>query len=106
MLEDRQRLLLAVEQEPVGAAQDAHVGADLALVGQQRGVAALPGGEGLDVVGDLPLEEVRDVGAGQEQLAAARAVDDHGRRLGQLVVRRTDGHTGRLPGVDEGLGMA
>ena len=49
---------LGVEPEPVVAAQDAQVGAELALVVQDGGVAPAPRLERLDVVRHLPLEEV------------------------------------------------
>ena len=61
---------LRVEQDPILAPEDAHVGADLALVGEQQRVAAGAGREPLDVVRHLPLQELRRLGPGQEQLAA------------------------------------
>ena len=105
MLEHRQRLRLGVEQEPVLSAQDAHVGADLSLGGQQRRVAALPGGERLDVVRDLALEEVRDVLAGQQELAARRVIDDDGSGVREVVLGGRDGHVRKISWVDENLDM-
>ena len=45
-----------------GQAQDPHVGLHVALAVEQRGVAALTGLEGLDVVGELALKQLCGVG--------------------------------------------
>ena len=66
---------LAVEQQLVARVEDAQVAEHLALVGQEGGVAARAGLERLDVVGDLALQEVLDLGAGERQLAALGAVE-------------------------------
>ena len=77
---------LGVEPEPVVAAQDPQVGAELALVGEDGGVAALPGRERLDVVRHLSLEEVRRLAAAHEELRAVGAVHQPGGLGDQLVV--------------------
>ena len=77
---------LGVDEQPVLAAQDAQVGAQLALVGEHDGVAALAGGEPLDVVGHLALEEVGRLAAAQQQLRALGAVDQADAGSQQLVL--------------------
>jgi len=74
-----QRAALAEQQQFGGGRaelQHAQVGEHLALVGEQRGVAAVPGLERLDLVGDLAVEERLGLAAGQRELAALRAVDE------------------------------
>ena len=70
----------------------AQVGAELALVGEDGGVPALPGRERLHVVRDLALEEVRRLAAAHEELRAVGAVHQPGRLGDQLVVACGD-HT-------------
>ena len=55
--------------------QHPHVGLHVALAVEQRRVLALAGRQRLDVVGQLPLQVLGRVGAGDEQLAARRAVE-------------------------------
>ena len=69
----------------VGGVEHAQVGQHLALVGQQRGVAAAAGRERLDVVGDLAGEQLLGLRPGQRELAALGAVDE-GDVLGQQAV--------------------
>jgi hypothetical protein len=67
---------LAREQQLVAEVEHAQVGEHLALVREQRGVAAVPGLERFDVLGDLPLQELAAVRAREGEPAAAGAVDE------------------------------
>ena len=66
---------VSIQNSSVGEPQDPHVGPDLALAVEQRGVAALAGLERLDVVGQLALEVLGRLGAGDRQLAAVGAIE-------------------------------
>ena len=70
-----QRDPLGVEQQLVAEVEDPQVAEHLALVGEERGVAAVPGVERLDVVGHLAVQELLGLGTGQRELAALGAVD-------------------------------
>jgi hypothetical protein len=70
-----QRRALCVEQQLVAEVEHAQVAEHLALVGEERRVAAAAGLQRLDVVGDLALQERLRLRAGQGQLAALGAVD-------------------------------
>jgi hypothetical protein len=61
-------------------------------VREDGGVAAAAGRERLDVVGDLPLEEVGRLAAADEELPALGAVDQTDRLGDELVVACGD-HT-------------
>jgi hypothetical protein len=74
--EGLQRAALAQQEQLHAGVDHAQVGEHLALVGEQRGVAALPGLERLDLVGHLAVEERLRLGAGQRELAALGAVDE------------------------------
>ena len=50
----------------------------LALLRQECRVAAMPGGQADDVLGDLAVQELLGVPAGQCELAALRAVEQSG----------------------------
>ena len=63
-------------QQLVPEVEDAHVPEHLALVREERGVAAGAGHQRLDVVGHLPVQEGLGLGARQCELAAAGAIDD------------------------------
>jgi hypothetical protein len=76
---------LAVEPEPAVAAEDAQIGAQLALVSQDRRVATAPRGQPLDVVGHLSLHEIDDLPAAQQELGAVRSIDEPDRLLQQFV---------------------
>ena len=67
---------LGVEQELVWSVEDPEVAEQLALWGEERGVAAGPRGERLDVVGDLAVEERLGFAARERELPALGAVDD------------------------------
>jgi hypothetical protein len=85
---------LRVEPQEAVAGEHAQVAEHLALVGEERGVAARAGRERDHVVGDLPLQEVARLAPGEDELAALGAVD-HARALAQRpVVGRGigDGH--------------
>ena len=70
-----ERVGLGVEPQLRGAGRkDPHVGQDVGLGVQQRGIATLTGRRRLHVVRDLALEELRGVRAGHVQLASRRAV--------------------------------
>ena len=60
---------------PSAEAQHPHVGLHVALAVEQRRVAALARLQRLDVVGQLPLQVLGRLGAGDEQLAALGAVE-------------------------------
>jgi hypothetical protein len=80
---------LRVEPEEVVSAQHAQVGAQLALVVEDRGVAALAGGEPLYVVGHLTLKEVGRLPAADRE-HRPRPLQQP-RRLGdELVLARGD----------------
>jgi hypothetical protein len=73
---DAGRLGLGVDPDPLGVeAQHSHVGLDVPLAVQQCGVLTLARAEGLDVIRQLSLQVLGGVGAGDEQLAARRAVE-------------------------------
>ena len=81
MVEERlERRALGEQQELVAGVQDAQVAEHLALVRQQRRVAAGAGGERLDVVGDLAVEHLGGLPAGERELAELGAVEDAGAR--------------------------
>jgi hypothetical protein len=77
---------LGVHQQPVGRqAQDAQVGAQLALVVEHGRIAALTGLEALDVVGDLALEELGGLRSVELEHGPARTRDQCGVLGEQLV---------------------
>ena len=80
-----QRRALGVEQQLLLGGQDPQIAEHLALGGQEPGITALACRQRFDVVGDLALEELPGLGAGQRQLAALGAVED---------AARLGGHTG------------
>ena len=82
-----------VEQQLVAGVEDPQVAEHLPLGREERRVAAGAGGERLDVVADLALEERLRVRAGEGELAALGAVE-RAAGLGQravLGVARLDG---------------
>ena len=85
------------------AAQDAQVGAQLALVVEDRRVAAAAGRERLHVVGDLALEEVDRLAAAQRELGALGAVDQAGGLGDAARSRWWRSQTDRSHGHGQGL---
>jgi hypothetical protein len=84
---------LAEEQQLASGIEHAQVGEHLALVREQRGVAAAAGLEGLDLVADLPVEELLRSGARQRELPALGAVDEGGAlRHGCIGVHRDESY--------------
>jgi hypothetical protein len=67
---------LAVEQQLVAEVEDPQVAEHLALVREEGGVTAAARFEAEDVVGDLAVQEVLGLRAGQGELAALGAIDD------------------------------
>ena len=67
---------LAVEEQLVARVEHAEVAEHLALVGEERGVAAGAGLEALDVVRHLAVEELLRLAPRERELAALGAVDD------------------------------
>ena len=86
---------LGVEPQLAAGAQHAQVGEHLALVGQQRRVAAAAGRQRLDVVADLAVEHLGRLGPGQGELAARGAVDER-----DLLGDEAVGGGERLDGCD------
>ena len=76
---------LGVEPELVVGVEHPQVGQHLALVGQQRRVAAAAGDQRLDVVGDLAGEQLLGLRPRERELAALGAVDERD-LLGQEAV--------------------
>jgi hypothetical protein len=71
-----QRDALAIQQQLVAGVEDPQVAEHLALVRQERRVAAAARLQALDVVGHLALQELLGLTTGQRQLAALGAIDD------------------------------
>ena len=95
---------LGVEQQLAAGVEHAQVAEHLALVREERGVAAAARHEPLDVVGDLALEERLGLGSGERELAALGAVDEAA-RVGQHVGVGDGGHpSARIRDVALGLG--
>ncbi len=70
-----QRDALGVEQQLLADVEHAQIAEHVALVGEERGIAAGPGRERLDVVGHLAGEEPLRLGAAERELAPLGAVD-------------------------------
>ena len=88
--EPLQRDALAVQEQLAVRVEDPQVAEHLALVREEGGVAAGPRRERLDVVGDLTVEELLGVGAGQRELAALGAFDQRAAARERLVVGLRD----------------
>jgi hypothetical protein len=71
-----ERRALGVDPQLRAGVQHAQVPEHLALVGEERGVAAVPRLERLDVVRDLAVEEGLRLGPGERELAAFGAVGE------------------------------
>src|SRR4029079_14985249 len=67
-------------------AQDPHVRLHVPLAVEQRGVAAGLGLERLEVVGELPLEELGRVGPANEEHAPLRSIQYAGALLHRTVL--------------------
>jgi hypothetical protein len=80
-----QRDALGQEQEAVVGGDHPQVAEHAALVGQQRGVAAVAGLERGDLVADLAVEELARLVPGEQQLAQLGAVDEAGTARAGLV---------------------
>ena len=90
---------LGVEPEPVVAAQDAQVGAQLALVGEHGGVAALPGSSASTSFDTWPWRKSAASRAAHEELRAVGAVHQPDRLRDELVVAGGDHATSVLLGA-------